>query len=269
MVGISDKALKGNYAENKYRFNGKELQNKEFSDGSGLEMYETHLRQLDPQLGRWWQVDSKPTEAESPYSSMSNNPVLKTDFWGDESCCKTASDVMTTGDMLMSSIVEVGGGVENPITDGAATFVGASTLIGSVFGLAIDLGDAVSGSTTPSQPAKTSTPTPIKLYLPHDIVKAESKRFDGKQDTHSETKKEAFNKAKDQNGIPRSAQPDKTIKVDEVSKGKPTGKKLREYQYTNSKGEKVSTRKDNPTNIRKEEKEIKAIIIMRYKPEES
>jgi len=28
MAGISDKALKSNYTENKYRYNGKELQNK-------------------------------------------------------------------------------------------------------------------------------------------------------------------------------------------------------------------------------------------------
>jgi RHS repeat-associated protein len=77
MGGISDKALKPDYAENNYRYNGKELQHQEFSDGTGLEKYDYGARMQDPQIGRWWTLDPLAGEfsGSSPYSYTSNNPI--------------------------------------------------------------------------------------------------------------------------------------------------------------------------------------------------
>jgi RHS repeat-associated protein len=77
MAGISDKALKSQYAENKYRFSGKELQNKEFSDGTGLEEYDFGARMQDPQLDRWWGIDplADKNRRWSPYVYTNDNPL--------------------------------------------------------------------------------------------------------------------------------------------------------------------------------------------------
>jgi RHS repeat-associated protein len=82
MAGISDQALQfGKW--NRYRYNGIEL-----DTSLGLDDYEAKLRDLDPQIGRWWQVDPKAegTEFLSPYASNDNDPIRLKDPNGDVPC---------------------------------------------------------------------------------------------------------------------------------------------------------------------------------------
>jgi RHS repeat-associated core domain len=85
MAGISSKALKSQYSENKYKFNdGNELQSKEFSDCSGLEWYDAIYRIYDPQIGRFHQIDPIAGLAydESVYHFSNNNPIIYNDPLG-------------------------------------------------------------------------------------------------------------------------------------------------------------------------------------------
>lgn len=82
MAGISAAAIKGpQYPENRKRYNGIE-----FNTDLDLNEYDAFYRTLDPQTGRWKQIDPKIDKMESwsPYASNFNNPIRYSDFLGDE-----------------------------------------------------------------------------------------------------------------------------------------------------------------------------------------
>lgn len=84
MSGISSKAA--GKLENHLKYNGKEEQRKEFSDGTGLEWLDYGARMYDSQIGRFGQQD--PHSASyfglSPYCYSNNNPMLYNDPSGKD-----------------------------------------------------------------------------------------------------------------------------------------------------------------------------------------
>jgi RHS repeat-associated protein len=100
--GISSKAF--GRLENKLKYNSIELER-----GLGLNVCDAQFRELDPQVGRWWQIDPKTDEMLmwSTYASNYDNPIRFDDPLGDEpECCQGLLDfVVGVGQGLKAGAV--------------------------------------------------------------------------------------------------------------------------------------------------------------------
>ena len=218
-----------------YKYNGKELDTK-----NGLNWYDYGARHYDAALGRWFVVDPL-TEKDyfnSPYNYCGNNPIIRVDKDG-----KIWETVWDIGNVLY----DVGAAVVSHISgdhekaQGHWVDAGVDAVAMAVPGLPAGL-TKLKYTDEVVDAAKTIT----KVDNAKDIAKAG--KFNSKADTYSTTAKESFRKAKEQNGIPKSQQPDKVIKPNtpEGKEMKLDNDNVKLYEFTNSKGEKVLIRQDKP-----------------------
>src|SRR6202453_4146520 len=165
MAGLSDKAIKTQYAQNKYRYNGKELQHQEFSDGTGLEEYDYGARLQDPQLGVWHDIDPQADKMRrfSPYNFAFDNPIrfIDPDGMGPE-------DIVINGDALFRQ--EAFNSLQS-LSSAKLVLLDNGTVVQAD---KVGKGDKVEFSGTPQTDSKTGVvDKPVGTALVNDLINSD------------------------------------------------------------------------------------------------
>jgi len=185
-------------------------------------------RYYDPSIGRFLSIDPRKADPDNPntynrYAYANNNPYKYTDPDGEIPVLIWAGYVGVTAAITAYDSYRA---YQNGGAAGLGKEIATNAAMSMVPGGKI--GGKAAGIASNALGASKKT----------DVAKS--------VDTVSDTSRQALRKAKEANGIPKSAQPDRTIKPNtpEGNQLGLDGRNVKQFEYTSSSGQKISIRQD-------------------------